>query len=109
MYSNSNNIKDIKRHKKHNINMDLSAIKTFIENMSFHNQKEFIKLLIKHNIPSTENKNGTFINITELTDSQMYLITQFISHICEEEKSFNEVETTKKNLKLMINSQTDNI
>ena len=89
--------------------MDLSSIKTFIENLNFYNQKQFIKLLIKHNIPATENKNGTFINISELTDTHIQVIIQFISLIREEEKKFDQVEATKKNLKLMINAETGNV
>lgn len=86
---------------------NLQEIKIFLENMEFNNQKQFLKLLLKHSIPFTENKNGTFLNINELSSSHISLILQFISLIEEEEQNFNKIENTKSTLKKLINTTQD--
>tara|TARA_Y100000992_G_C21156129_1_gene438690 strand:+ start:271 stop:576 length:306 start_codon:yes stop_codon:yes gene_type:complete len=88
----------------------LNTIKKYLEKMSFSNQEKFLKLIIKNNIPFSENKNGSFINISELNSSQINIINQFISLLELEEYSFNEVEKTKQLLKNLINDniETDN-
>lgn len=88
----------------------LNNIKKILEKMSLVNQEKLLKLVIKNNIPFSENKNGSFINISELNFSQINIINQFIYLLELEESSFNEVEKTKQLLKNLINDniETDN-
>ena len=83
----------------------LNTIKTYLEKMSTTNQEKFLKLLIKNNIPFSENKNGTFINISELNLSQVSIINQFIDLLELEEQTFNKVEKTKLDLRNLITGQ----
>lgn len=85
---------------------DLNIIKSFLENMEFSNQKKFVRLIIQHSIPFTENKNGIFVNINEISDIHLNIIHQFKSLILEEELKFNQIELTKSNLKQLLNSTT---
>ena len=89
----------------------LNTIKKYLEKMSFSNQEKFLKLIIKNNIPFSQNKNGSFVNISELNSSQLAIINQFISLLELEEFTFNEVEKTKQLLRNLINDNnitTDN-
>lgn len=89
----------------------LNDIKKYLENMPLSNQEKFLKLIIKNNIPFSQNKNGSFINISELNSSQLAIINQFISLLELEEFTFNEVEKTKQLLRNLINDNnitTDN-
>ena len=86
-------------------NINLNSIKHILENMPSINQIKFLKLIIKNNIPYSENKNGTFINISELSSNQIDKINTFIDLINKEEHSFNEVENTKIELKKLIDAQ----
>lgn len=81
---------------------DLTEIKYFLEHMNISNQKQFIRLVVQHQIPYTENKNGTFINISNLNDPQLCIIEKFISLISDEETIFNKIEQTKIDLKKLI-------
>jgi len=89
----------------------LNDIKKYLEHMSLSNQEKFLKLIIKNNIPFSQNKNGSFINISELTSYQLAIINQFISLLDLEDLTFNEVEKTKQLLRNLINDNnitTDN-
>lgn len=81
----------------------LNDIKKYLESMPLSNQEKFLKLIIKNNIPFSQNKNGSFINISELNSYQLAIINQFISLLELEEFSFNEVEKTKQLLRNLIN------
>ena len=70
----------------------LNFMKKYLENMPMSNQEKFLKLLITNNIPFSENKNGSFINISELNSSQLDIINEFISLLQLEETTFNQVE-----------------
>jgi hypothetical protein len=85
----------------------LNNIKKYLEKLSSSNQEKFLRLLIKNNIPFSENKNGSFINISELNSHQINIINQFISLLELEEHSFNEVEKTKQLLRNLINHNTE--
>ena len=85
----------------------LNFIKKYLEKMAMSNQEKFLKLLIKNNIPFSENKNGSFINISELNVSQLSIISHFIDLLELEERTFNQVEKTKLDLKNLINSSSD--
>ena len=86
----------------------LNSMKKYLENLSMSNQEKFLKLIIKNNIPFSENKNGSFINISELNLSQLSIIKQFIDLLEIEEHTFNQVEKTKLDLKNLIDSSSDN-
>ena len=86
--------------------LSLNDIKKFLENMPLANQEKFLRLIIKNNIPFSQNKNGSFINISELNSSQITIINQFISLLELEEFTFNEVEKTKLLLRNLINDNT---
>tara|TARA_Y100000816_G_C26094758_1_gene579090 strand:+ start:1315 stop:1638 length:324 start_codon:yes stop_codon:yes gene_type:complete len=85
-------------------NTNLNSIKQFLEAMNSNNQLKFLRLILKNNIPHSENKNGTFINISELSPNQINIINTFIDLINKEEFSFNQVENTKLKLKKLIDT-----
>ena len=87
--------------------LSLNNIKKFLEKMSLSNQEKFLKLIIKNNIPFSQNKNGAFINISELNSSQITIINQFISLLELEEYTFNKVEKTKQLLRNLINDNNN--
>tara|TARA_Y100000389_G_scaffold138658_1_gene136425 strand:- start:70 stop:318 length:249 start_codon:yes stop_codon:yes gene_type:complete len=64
-----------------------------------------VRLIIKHNIQYTENKNGIFINISELDNVQLDTIFKFIELIQQEEYTFNQVEIAKVNLRKLITNK----
>ena len=76
--------------------------KTTIERMSTENQRKFIGVVLENEIPYTENKNGTFINISELNKTQLSKIKKFLEENDETEKRFNDYEKERKMLEKLI-------
>ena len=75
--------------------------------MTKNNQINFLNTIITNNIPHSCNKNGTFINISELTSTQLNVILQFIQILEVEEATFNKIEDAKTKLKELIDKTTN--
>ena len=86
---------------------ELQKLKKDLEDLPIVSQTHFLKMILDSHIPYTENKNGTFINISELTTEQTQKIIDFVNTIMSQEKSFNSVENQKKLLKQLINSDME--
>ena len=59
----------------------LQNIKETIEKMSKIQQIDVLKLLLESNIETSENSNGTFINLTELDENIITKLVDFIMFI----------------------------
>jgi hypothetical protein len=76
-------------------------LKTKIERMEKHQHIEILKLIKKYNqsVVTNENKNGTWINMSCLSETTMEELKKYISYIEEQEKSLNMIESEKQQLK----------
>jgi hypothetical protein len=54
--------------------------------------------MTQHNVSLTENKNGSFINLTNVDDAVISKITDYLSYVDEQETQLNEVENQKTEL-----------
>ena len=78
---------------------ELLDIKKKIENMDVKNQIEILKLFKKHpEIKLNENKNGTFINITNLNVEILNEIIELIGYIENQQSILNKDEMKKSKL-----------
>lgn len=76
--------------------VDLNTIKNQIENMNKEQQIEVLKKLMKmSNINLNENNNGTFVNLTELNDTQLSTLESYISYVHEQESNLGAIENEK--------------
>lgn len=82
----------------------LNNSKLFLEQMDQINQIHFLKLLITHNISFSENKNGSFLNLSELDSIQYGIIEQFIDKTLHEQTMFDNTEKTKQHFKEIVES-----
>lgn len=72
----------------------LKKIKTKIERMDRNNQIGTLYMIIKNkNIKYSENNNGTFINLSQLDESMLLKLEEFIEYI---ELQKNEIEDIEK-------------
>ena len=63
-------------------------LKTIIENMDpIHHEKVLI-ILNNHNVHISENRNGCFINITNMSDNLINELNTFINYINKQEKIY---------------------
>lgn len=74
----------------------LQNIKETIEKMSKIQQIDVLKLLLESNIETSENSNGTFINLTELDETIITKLVDFIMFIEEQNKLIEDMEIKKQ-------------
>lgn len=79
--------------------MELDHIQKTIEKFEKPRQVEVLKILVKHDIKVTENKNGIFVNLTTLDPVVISDIKTYLNHIQSQ-------ETTLQNRELKQNEYT---
>ena len=83
----------------------LEQINSQIEKLDKSQHVEILKILNKTEINKiTENKNGIFVNMNELSDDCLAEISQYLEYIKTKEKDLNVLESEKQNYKTMINN-----
>jgi hypothetical protein len=79
--------------------MDLEKIKEKIEKMSKFHQVEVLRLL--NSDSSTvlnENKNGVFVNMSQLTDSMIEQLANYIAYVDDQQKNLQTQEHARVDL-----------
>ena len=69
----------------------LKNIKEQIESLSLQQQIYVGKIFYEENISMFENKNGVFINLTDIDESILEKINTHLQQIKEQEKSLNHL------------------
>lgn len=77
---------------------DLKHLKDRVEALNQHHQIQILKIMTQYNVSLTENKNGSFINLTNVDDAVISKITDYLSYVDEQETQLNEVENQKTEL-----------
>ena len=77
----------------------LTKLKQSIENMDKNNQIEVLRLLHKNDVILNENKNGVYVNLTELNDETLNNICKFVDYIDSQENKLNHEESMKQEYK----------
>jgi len=77
---------------------DLKQLKDHIEGLNQHHQIQILKIITQCNVGFTENKNGSFINLTNVDDAVISKITDYLSYVDKQETQLNEIENQKTEL-----------
>ena len=77
----------------------LNSIKQIIEGFTKDQQLQILKILKENNVSLNENNNGTFINMTTLSDDIIEKIDEYIQHIDVQESELNINEKLKDTYK----------
>ena len=75
--------------------LSLIDLKTKIENLNKTRQIEILKIFKKNNISYSENNNGTFVNLTFLSEECLNEIKNYLSYINDQEETLEELESVK--------------
>ena len=75
---------------------ELTSMKTTIELLNTTRQKEILRILVNNNVSISENKNGSFINLTVLTDKILDEIKRYLQYITDQDETIAEMETVKR-------------
>lgn len=95
MYSNSDEkfIKQVQR---------LQNLKNTIEGLNQTYHKQLFNIFHKNNINYSENRNGVFINISNLSEEVTKELEKHIEYIKKQEKRLLDIENKKKKYKKII-------
>ena len=77
----------------------LQSIKDIIEEMNKYQQIEILKILIKNSISVSENNNGIFINLSDLSGDIIDELEKYIEFINKQDNQLLNIETEKNNIK----------
>lgn len=77
---------------------DLKQIKERVESLNQHHQIQILKIMTQHNVDLTENKNGSFINLTNVDDTIISKISDYLSYVEQQEMQLKEIENQKTEL-----------
>ena len=77
---------------------DLKQVKDRVEALNQHHQIQILKIMTHHNVGLTENKNGSFINLTNIDDVIISKITDYLSYVDQQEMQLKEIENQKTEL-----------
>ena len=77
---------------------DLKQIKDRVEALNQLHQIQILKIMTQHNVDLTENKNGSFINLTNVDDVVISKITDYLSYVDQQEMQLKEIEIQKTEL-----------
>ena len=77
---------------------DLKQLKDRIEVLNQHHQIQILKIMTQCSVDLTENKNGSFINLTNVDDAVISKITDYLGYVDEQETQLKEIENQKTEL-----------
>lgn len=78
------------------VELDLVALNKKIQSLDKCIHIEIFKIFKKHNVPYSENKNGIFINLSEVKENVIEEIKKHLEYIQEQEKELNIIEKEKQ-------------
>ena len=74
----------------------LISIRDQIEKLDKRQHIEIVKIIQKYNINFTENRNGIFLNMKDLTKICIKELNNYLSYIDFQQKQLNSAEKIKK-------------
>ena len=77
---------------------DLKQLKDRIEALNQHHQIQILKIITQNTVVYTENKNGSFVNLTNMDDAVFSKLAEYLSYVDEQETQLKEVENQKTEL-----------
>lgn len=76
----------------------LQKIKDVVEQYNKQQQLDILKIFIEDSVNISENSNGTFINLTDIENSTIKKIQEYISFINIQNIKLTDIETTRKDI-----------
>ena len=79
--------------------MSINSLKERIENMTKYHQIEVLRILRKFtSVKTNENKNGTFINLTELVPDVIDELEKYANYVDEQQNQLKKGEIEKEKI-----------
>lgn len=75
--------------------VQIEVLKTQIEKMNKFNHVEILRILKNNKIPINENKNGVFINLTEVDGNVIEKLQQYVEYVIKQQRQLSNIEKQK--------------
>lgn len=85
-------------HTPYAMTAELKQLKDRIEGLNQHHQIQILKIITQNNVMCTENKNGSFVNLTNMDNAVVSKLVEYLSYVDEQENQLNQVENQKTEL-----------
>tara|TARA_B100001540_G_C15268881_1_gene400499 strand:+ start:236 stop:502 length:267 start_codon:yes stop_codon:yes gene_type:complete len=85
-------------------NIDLNRIKTEVETLTKVHQIEVLRIMKEGNVILNENKNGVFINLTNVDADILNKVSAYLKYVSQQEVYLNELEDEKNVYMEMLDS-----
>ena len=77
----------------------LKRIKSRIENIDPKTHIDIFKIFKEYDVPFSENKNGIFINLSEVSNSVITKVDEYLDYLYNQECELNKLEKQKEEYK----------
>ena len=74
----------------------LQYLKKTIELLNKTRQIDIIRIFLNNNVTISENKNGSFINLTHINDKCLKELDEYLSYIADQENTLETQENVKQ-------------
>lgn len=82
-----------------NLNLNLQELKDRIEAMTKYHQVEILRIFANADESRiNENKNGTFVNLTEVSQNTLGLVASYVKYVDEQTHELEEIESEKSQI-----------
>jgi len=79
--------------------MSLNTIKEKIEKMDKYHQVEILRILSNcKEVTLNENNNGTFINLTEISNDTIKELEKYTNYVNEQQQQLKDIEKEKEKI-----------
>ena len=79
--------------------IELKKINNIVSKLNIIHHKKIFDIVRKYNIKFSENRNGVFINLNNLSETLLDKIKKYIEYVNIQEKNFSNFENIKKEFK----------
>jgi len=88
-------------------NMNIEQLCKTIETFNKDEQVEILKIIINKNNITSENSNGTFINMEDLKEDTIKELNVYVDYVLKKNLDFYVIENKKHTLKNNINENNN--
>jgi len=79
--------------------MNVSHLRDRVEGLPRLHHKDIARIFLEHNITYDENKNGMFVNLSNVPQDVLEKVARFVAYIDLQQETINTGETERKDLK----------
>ena len=79
--------------------MSLKSLKDRVENLTKFHQVEILRILSQYkDVTLNENKNGVFVNLTNISNDVIRHIEDYLTYVSKQENQLSAIESEKQSL-----------